>query len=149
MEVFPNWTAVPIIFFLILLTFILNRLFFIPMAKTLENRHRKIEGARKEAEEIREASAERLAEFDRKMREARREAGLQMAQVKNAALDEKNQIVSARKGEVEKMLVEARGQISQRTEEAKKTLEKESRSFAYRIASRILGRPIQRKQVTT
>jgi F-type H+-transporting ATPase subunit b len=150
MEVFPNWTTIPIIFFLILLTFILNRLFFIPIRKTIEDRHQKIEGAQKEAEEIREASRARLAEFDRRMRDARREGDLQMAQVKNAAINEKNQIVTAKKGEVEKMVSEGRAQIQQRKEEAKKTLEQESRSFAYRIASRILGRPIQqRKQVTT
>ena len=150
MEVFPNWTAVPIVFFLILLTFLLNRLFFTPLGKTIEERHRRIGGAQKEAEEIRQASRDRLAEFDRKMREARREADLQMAQVKNAALQEKNSILGGKKTEVEEMLAEARANLNQKKEEAKKTLEAESQSFAYRIASQILGRPIQpRKQIRT
>ncbi len=83
MEVFPNWTFVPIVLLLMLLTYILNRTFFRPMQKTLDERASRIEGARKEAEEIRKSSQDRLADFDRRMREARREADQQMAQAKN------------------------------------------------------------------
>ena len=72
MEVFPNWTALPIIFFLIVLTYILNRTFFGPLADALGDRHRRIGGARQEAEEIKKASQDRIAEFDKTMREARR-----------------------------------------------------------------------------
>ena len=49
MEIFPNWTTIPIVFFLIILTFILNRLFFRPLGKILAERDRKITGAKKEA----------------------------------------------------------------------------------------------------
>ena len=52
MEIFPNWTVIPIIFFLIVLTFTLRRTFFDPLARTLAERHNRIEGAQKEAEEI-------------------------------------------------------------------------------------------------
>src|ERR1041385_1036849 len=101
MEIFPNWTAIPIILFLVILTFILNRTFFRPLAKALEERFQRIEGARREAEEIRIASQERLAEFDRRLREARRESDSQMAQIKNEALSEKNSIVSQKRSESE------------------------------------------------
>jgi len=146
MEVFPNWTAIPVIFFLILLTYILNRAFFRPMAQALEERHRRIGGAQKEAEEIRRTSQERIAEFDQRMREARREADQQMAQARNEALGEKSGILSVKRTEAEKMITEGREEIRRKTEEARKTLESESKSFAYQIASQILNRQVSQKK---
>ena len=146
MEVFPNWTAIPIVIFLILLTYVLNRAFFRPMAKTLEERHHRIGGAQKEAEGIRRLSQERIAEFDKRMREMRREADLQMAQARNEALGEKTGILSAKRAEAEKMITEGREEIRRKTEEARKTLEAESRLFAHQIASQILNRPVSQKK---
>jgi F-type H+-transporting ATPase subunit b len=145
MEIFPNWTFVPIVFFLIVLTFILNRTFFRPMGKILDERFHRIGGARREAEEIKKASQEKALEFDRKLREARREADQQIAKVKTAALGEKNQVVAQQRSETEKMLQEARADIRAKTEEARRALESQAQTFATRIASRILKRPVQRK----
>lgn len=146
MEIFPNWTFFPILFFLILLTFILNRLLFRPLGKTLEEREHRITGARLEAEEIRKASQEKGLEFERRLREARREADQQVAQVKNAALGEKSEVVTRQRSETEKMLAEAKADIRSRVEEARIKLEGQARGFATRIASRILKRPVQRDQ---
>jgi F-type H+-transporting ATPase subunit b len=145
MEIFPNWTAIPIVFFLIILTFILNRTFFRPLGKTLEERDRRIRGARVEAEEIRKSSQEKALEFDRKLRDARREADQQLAQVKMAALAEKNQFVVQRKSETTEMLKAARADIRAKTEEARRTLQYEAKKFAAQIASHILKRPVQTK----
>ena len=145
MEIFPNWTFVPIVFFLIVLTFILNRTFFRPLEKTLEERNRRIGGARREAEEIKKASQEKALEFERRLRDARREADQQIAKVKTAAVGEKNQVVAHQRSETEKMLQEARADIRAKTEEARGLLESQAQSFAARIASRILKRPVQRK----
>jgi len=146
MEVFPNWTAVPIIFFLMILTYILNRTFFVPLGKTLEKRQQRIEGAHKEAEEIRRAAQERVAEFDRRLKEARRQADQQIGQIKQAALSEKNTVLSRKRTEIEAMLATSRAEIRTKAEEAGKTLEQQSRLLAYQIASRVLGRPLQRKE---
>ena len=144
MEIFPNWTFFPILFFLILLTFILNRLLFRPLGKVLEEREQKITGARHEAEEIRRASQDKGMEFDRKLREARREADHQVAQVKNAALSEKSVVVTQRRSETEKMLAEAKADIRTKMDEARIKLEAEAESFASQIASRILKRPVSK-----
>jgi F-type H+-transporting ATPase subunit b len=146
MEVFPNWTFVPIVLFLMVLTYILNRTFFRPMQKTLDERTSRIEGARKEADEIRKSSQERLADFDRRMREARREADQQMAQVKNEALSEKSKLVSQRRSEVEKMIVEAQRDLREKTESARTQLQQQADAFASQIASHILDRPLSPKK---
>jgi F-type H+-transporting ATPase subunit b len=146
MEVFPNWTSIPIVVFLVILTFVLNRTFFRPMSRMLEERDRRIDGARREAEQIRKTSQDRLADFDRKLREGRRQADHQMAQIKNEALNEKSAMLLEKRQESERMLADARVDIRKRTEEARKILETESETFAYEIASQILRRPVGPKR---
>jgi F-type H+-transporting ATPase subunit b len=146
MEVFPNWTFVPIVMFLMILTYILNRAFFRPMQDTLAERTSRIEGARKEAEEIRKSSQERMADFDRRMREARRETDQQMAAAKNEALTEKTKIIAERRTETEKMIAEAQHDLRQKRETARVQLQQQADNFAYKIASHILNRPVQTKK---
>jgi len=145
MEIFPNWTTIPIVFFLIVLTFILNRLFFKPLAKVLAERDRRITGAKNEAEEIRRISEERSLAFEQRLRDARREADLEMAKAKAAALGEKGNIVSSQKHKAEKMISEARADIRTKAEEALNVLEGQTQSIAEQIASQILKRPIHGK----
>jgi F-type H+-transporting ATPase subunit b len=146
MDIFPNWTFVPIIVMLIVLTFALNRLFFRPMGKTLEERDRRIVGARQEAEEIKRLSQDKGQEFERRLRDARREADQQLAGVKNAALGEKTQLVAQQRSETEKMLSQARADLRAKTEEARRKLQAQASSFAVQIASQILKRPVTRSE---
>ncbi len=148
MEIFPNWTFIPVVTLLLILTFILNRVFFRPLGRTLDERHRRIEGAQMEAEQIRAASQGRLAEFDRKMREARRESDEYMAQITEQAMQERGRIVGSKKTEVEKMLAEAKVEIQKKTEEARAKLVSLRDQFAGLIASRILKRPVSGKSTS-
>ena len=145
MEIFPNWTLFPIIAFLLILVFVLNRLLFRPLGKVLAERDNRIVGARHEAEQIRIASQEKAQEFERKLREARREADLQIAQVKTAAIGEKSDVITRQRSETEKMLKDAKADIQVKTEEARRTLQTQAQLFAEEIASRILKRPLQRR----
>jgi F-type H+-transporting ATPase subunit b len=145
MEIFPNWTTIPVVFFLILLTFVLNRLFFIPLGKVLAERDRRITGAKKEAEEIRKLSQEKALAFDQRLRDARREADLEVAKVKTAALGEKGTLIAFRRQSSETMISEARADIRKKTDEALKILEGQTQSIGEQIASHILKRPIQGK----
>ncbi|MCI0447254.1 ATP synthase F0 subunit B [bacterium] len=149
MEIFPNWTFIPVVTLLLILVFALNRLFFRPIGRILDERHKRIEGAQLEAEQIRAASQGRLEEFDRKMREARRESDEHMARITAEAMQERQHIISGKKSEVEKMLGEARTDIQKRTEEARAKLLALRDKFAILIASRILKRPVSDKTKTS
>jgi F-type H+-transporting ATPase subunit b len=149
MDIFPNWTAMPVILIVITLAIVLNRTFFRPLQKTLEERSSKIEGARREAEEIRRDSQLRLQEFEQKMREARRESDQQMAFMRNAALGEKNKVIAEKRAEAEAMLKSAKADLEKRTEEARKQLENLYDDFAHKIASQILKRPLRGKVGST
>jgi F0F1-type ATP synthase membrane subunit b/b' len=145
MEIFPNWTFIPVVVMLLILGFVLKRTFFQPLARVLAERHKRIEGAQLEAEQIRTASQGRLEEFDRKMREARRESDEHMARITAEATQERQRIVSAKRSEVDKMLGEARTDIQKRREDAREKLLALRDKFAFQIASRILKRPVSDK----
>jgi F-type H+-transporting ATPase subunit b len=149
MEIFPNWTFIPVVTLLLILAFVLNRFFFGPLGRVLAERHKRIEGAQVEAEQIRAASQGRLEEFDRKMREARRESDEHMARITAEATQERHRIVAGKRTEVEKMLTEARSDIQKRTEDAREKLLALRDKFAVLIASRILKRPVSDKTKTS
>ncbi len=146
MEIFPNWTFIPVVILLLIFVFIARRLFFLPMSNVLEERHRRIEGAHTEAEQIRETSQKMLSEFDRKMRDARRESDQQMAQQTADAMQERNRIVSGKRTEVQEMLMQSKEEILKKKEEARGRLQNLKDEFARLIASRILKRPVDGKQ---
>jgi len=85
-------------------------------------------------------------EFDKKMREARREADQLMAGARNQALGDKSALLSGKRQEAERMLSEAKEDIRQRAGEARRKLEEESHRFAYEIASQILKRSVPPKK---
>jgi F-type H+-transporting ATPase subunit b len=142
MEIFPNWTFIPVVFLLLIFIFIARRTFFGPLSRVLQERHSRIEGALVEAEQIRENSQKMLSDFDRKIRDARRESDQQIGQITAEAMQEKNRIVSGKRSEAEGMLTKAKEEIRVKREDAKGKLQSLKEDFARRIASKILKRPI-------
>jgi len=145
MDIFPNWTVIPIVLFLVVLTYILNRNYFKPLGLILDERRRRIDGARKEAEQIKIASQNRMLEFENKMREARRQADLIMAEMEKKVQEEKNSLVAAKRNETKKMLTDAKADIKNKAEEAGQELQSQSDHFAQMIATQILKRPLRGK----
>jgi F-type H+-transporting ATPase subunit b len=145
MDIFPNWTVIPIVLFLVVLTYILNRNYFRPLGMVLDERKNRIDGARKEAEQIKIASQNRMLEFENKMREARRQADLIMAEMDKKVQEERNSIIARKRDETKKMLTDAKADIKNKAEEAGKELQAQSDSFAKLIATHILKRPLQGK----
>jgi F-type H+-transporting ATPase subunit b len=144
MDIFPNWTVFPIVFFLIVLTYILNRNFFRPLGQVLKERSRLIEGARKEAEEIRVASQNRMTEFENKMRDARRQADQIMADMDKKVQEERGTIIASQRADAKKMVAESRAEIKSKADEAGRELQSQSDHFAQLIASHLLKRPLQK-----
>jgi ATP synthase F0 subunit b len=142
MEIFPNWTFIPVVTLLLIFVFIASRTFFRPLSRVLEERHHRIEGALVEAEQIRENSQKVLSDFDRKIRDARRESDQQIGQITAEATQEKNRIVSSKRTEVEAMLTKSKAEIRARKEEVKGKLQSLKEDYARMIASRILKRPV-------
>ena len=136
----PDLSVVWVIFFVLLLTVVLDRLLFKPLLRVIGERQRAIDSARELAE--RSANEARLAaaEFDRKTTEARAELYRQMDEMRRTAMDERAAIMSRTREEAETEIAAASGKLQAEAEEARRRLSAEADALGAAVAERILGR---------
>jgi len=138
--VLPDLSVIWVIFFVLLLTVVLDRLLFKPLLRVMAERQRAITSARELAE--RSASEARLAvaEFDRKTSEARAELYKQMDEMRRTALDERAAIMSRTRAEAEAEIASASARLQAEAEEARRRLSTDADVLGAAVAERILGR---------
>jgi F-type H+-transporting ATPase subunit b len=129
-----------VIFFVLLLTVVLDRLLFKPVLRVMEQREQAIRSARELAE--RSASEARLAsaEFEKKTAEARAELYRQMDEMRRSAMNERAEIVSRTRAEAEAEVAAASAKLAATAEEARRTLSADAEVLGAAAAERILGR---------
>jgi F-type H+-transporting ATPase subunit b len=138
--VLPDLSVVWVIFSVLLLTVILERLLFKPLLRVMEERQRAIRSARELAERSASEARAAAAEFDRKTGEARAELYRQMDDMRRTALDERAAILSKTRAEAEAEIAAASAKLHAEAEEARRRLSAEADSLGAAIAERILGR---------
>jgi F-type H+-transporting ATPase subunit b len=138
--VLPDLSVLWVIFFVLLLTVILDRLLFKPILRVMAERERAITSARELAE--RSASEARAAseEFERKTTDARAEVYRQMDEMRRAALKERADILSRTRADAEAEVASATAQLEAEVERARRTLTAEAEALGTAAAERILGR---------
>ena len=136
----PDLSVLWVIFFVLLLTFLLNRLLYKPILRVMAERERAIVSARELAE--RSANEARLAtaEFEQKTAEARAELYRQMDEMRRTAMNERAEIMTRTRAEAEAEIAAASAKLTAQTEEARRTLSAEADALGATIADRILGR---------
>jgi F-type H+-transporting ATPase subunit b len=138
--VLPDLSVLWVIFFVLLLTVILDRLLFKPILRVMAERERAITSARELAE--RSASEARAAseEFERKTTAARAEVYRQMDEMRRAALTERADILSRTRADAEAEIASATAQLEAEVDRARRTLTAEAEALGTAAAERILGR---------
>jgi F-type H+-transporting ATPase subunit b len=138
--VLPDLSVVWVIFFVLLLTVVLDRLLFKPLLRVMAERQRAISSARDLAE--RSANEARLAtaEFDRKTGEARVELYRQMDEMRRTAMDERAAIMARTREEAEAEIAAASAKLQAEAEDARRRLSAEADVLGAAVAERILGR---------
>lgn len=136
----PDLSVVWVIFFVLLLTILLDRLLFKPVLRVVEARGRAISSARDLAE--RSASEARLAaaEFEQKTAAARGELYRQMDEMRRTATSERAEILARTRAEADAEIASASQQLTADAEEAKRRLEADAETLGAAVAERILGR---------
>ena len=126
----------------LLLLYLLNRLLFKPLLKTLDERQARISQGLKDAEQAardRElARAEREAALD----EARREAQSMIARATKIAEDSRNEIVTAARSEAERVTARARDEIVAEKDRAMTEIREQVADLAILAAGRLLREEI-------
>ncbi len=136
----PDLSVFWVIFFVLLLTALLNRLLFKPVLRVMEERERAIRSARELAD--RSANNARLAsaEFEKKTAEARAELYRQMDEMRRAAMNERTDIMTRTRAEAESEIAAATAKLTAEAEEARRRLSTEADALGAAVAERILGR---------
>ena len=136
----PDLSVLWVIFFVLLLTVILDRLLFRPILRTIAEREGAIKSARELAERSAHEARTATAEFERKTTEARGEIYRQMDEMRRAALAERAEIMSRTRAEAEAEVAAAAGQLQAEVERARQTLAADADALGTAAAERILGR---------
>ena len=136
----PNLSVLWVIFFILVLTFVVDRMLLRPVLSVIRRREEAIESA---GELARRSAAEAQAatvEFDRKTGAARAELYREMDEMRRAALARRAEIVAATRTEAEAQVTEAVKRLDEETAAARRKLEADAQVLGAAVAERILGR---------
>jgi F-type H+-transporting ATPase subunit b len=141
-QLVPDGTLFLHIIIILVMVFVLNATLFKPINRILEEREKRTRGRSGEAHDILRRVEEKMAQYERTLREARGEGYRQMEQERASAVSERQARLSAVRDEVNRSIGEQKETIRAQVEEARATLDQEARRLAAEIGSQILHRPI-------
>jgi F-type H+-transporting ATPase subunit b len=136
----PDLSVVWVIFFVLLLTIILDRLLLKPILRVMEQREHAVRSARELAERAASEARSASAEFDQKVAAARADVYRQMDEVRRAALNQRAEIMARTRAEAEAQVASASSQLQAEAEEARRKLSADAEALGTAVAERILGR---------
>ncbi len=135
-------SAVPTVIIVFLFYLFLRWSFFGPIQRVLDERHKRAEGARAEAEASRAAVEEKLRAYNDALKKTRTELFVEQEAFRRRALDERQARVNAARAAAQKTLQEAKKALAADLDAVRQELEQSSTVLAGEIADSILsGRP--------
>jgi F-type H+-transporting ATPase subunit b len=138
----PDLSVFWVVFFVLLLTLILDRLFFRPLLGIIKQRENAVNSAKALADQAAAEARRATEEFDRQTSTARAEVYRQMDEMRRAAMDDRAALVDATRKETEAALAKARAELARDVEDARARLDKDAEALAADAASQILGRRV-------
>jgi F-type H+-transporting ATPase subunit b len=140
--VLPDLSVFLVIFFVMLLTVIIDRLLLRPVMRVIREREEAIRSARELAEKSANQAKAAAAEFDQKTTAARAGIYRQMDEMRRAALTERAEMMARTRAEADAQVAAASERLAVETEEAKRRLEVDADILGGAVAERILGRKV-------
>jgi F-type H+-transporting ATPase subunit b len=132
-------SAVPTVIIVVLFYFFMRWSFFGPIQRVLEERHKRAEGARQEAEKSRVLVQEKLRAYNEVLRKARVEIFAEQDTVRRRALEERQALVSAARTDAQHELQAAKQLLADEVKTVRTQLEQSGIVLADEIAVAILA----------
>ena len=136
----PNLSVLWVIFFILLLTVIVDRLLLRPVLGVIKKREEAIESARELARRSATEAQAATAEFEKKTAAARAELYREMDDMRRGALNRRAEIVAATRAEAEAQVADAAKRLEAEAAAAKQKLEADAQALGAAAAEKILGR---------
>ncbi len=127
----------------IFLMFVLNKIFFKPFLRFLEERQAKIEGDEKEAVRLQEEAERRRLQFEEGLNKGQLQALGEKGSIVDAGSREGKSFVDKAQQEVDQELPRIKAQIGQESRQVAADLERRQGAMAKEIAEKLLGRGLQ------
>jgi len=131
--------AVPTMVFVLIFFFFLKSQFFGPLQKVMEERAKRIEGARQEAEAARAAAEDKKKAYQEALRKARAEVYAEQDAARRVVLDERAKLVREARGRANGRVRAAKEQLGAELAAARAQVEAESQVLGAEIARTILA----------
>jgi F-type H+-transporting ATPase subunit b len=138
--VIPDLSALWVIVFLLLTTYLLNVLIFQPILKVIEARAKAVSDARELAQSAAERATAANTEYSQQLNAARSEVYRQMDEKRRGAMEQRAALVGETRATVDRELTEASARVQEQAAEARATLDREADALAGAIVSRVLSR---------
>jgi F-type H+-transporting ATPase subunit b len=137
-QLFPDGTLFIHIALILIMIWVLNRTFFRPINRVIEEREKHKGGAGGEAEKILGDVAEKESHYNKAMLEARSEGYELIEKERSAAVAERQAKVAKAKEETAQALSEQKAALEAQTAAARSTIATEAEQMADKIAANIL-----------
>ena len=138
----PDLSVFWVVFFVLLLALILDRLFFRPLLGVIKQRESAAASAKSLADQAAAEARRATEEFDRQTTAARAEVYKQMDDMRRAAMEDRAALVDATRKEADSALAQARADLKRDVDDARARLDNDAEALAAEAASRILGRRV-------
>ncbi len=132
--------SVPTVILFIAVAIYLRAVFFKPLEKVMEERHRQTGGARELARQALASADEKTAAFDKALQEARTRIQRGQEALRQQWLDEQSDAIAKARTGAHARIQQAQAEIAAETDRAKAELEAGAAALADQILIRLLGR---------
>ena len=140
-QLVPDGTLFLHIAIIVLMIYLLTKTLFSPINKILAERERRTRGGTGEAHDILQRVTDNVNRYERSLRDARTEGYRLLEQERATALLERQNLLNSLRVEIESSTEEQKNLLRTQTEQARTSLEADSRKIAADISSQILNRP--------
>jgi len=141
-QLVPDGTLILHVIIILVMVWILNKTLYKPINRILEAREKRTHGRMSEAQEILTDVGEKVSNYERQLRQARAEGYALAEQERTAAMQERQGKLNEMRQQLSESIAQEKQTIKTQVEEARVTLDNESRRIAREIGERVLDRPV-------
>jgi F-type H+-transporting ATPase subunit b len=139
-SVLPDLSVIFVIFAVILLAVVLDRVLFKPLLRVMRERADAVSSAISLAETATARAQSATAEFDAKVASARADLYKQMDERRKAADGHRAELMARTKTEVDAQLADAKAALQAQADKARASLDQDAEALGQEIAAKVLGR---------
>jgi len=141
-QLVPDGTLILHVIIILVMVWILNKTLYKPINRILEAREKRTRGRMSEAQEILTDVSKKVSNYERQLRQTRAEGYALAEQERTLAMQERQQKLNEMRQELSESIAQEKQTIQGQVEEARVTLDSESRRIAREIGERVLNRPV-------